>query len=121
MSVPSLFAPNVISTPDSGEAFGTLTPDGREFYFTKHHDFARHHIMVSRLAQGQWSQPALVPISGVYNDREPRLSPDGRRPYFSSNRLLTSGDSARAAISISGSVTVSRMEGGAPHDTSTAP
>src|SRR5205085_2008803 len=27
MSVPSLFAPNVISTPDSGEAFGTLPPD----------------------------------------------------------------------------------------------
>src|SRR5205814_9747366 len=74
MSVPSLFAPNVVSTPDSGEAFGTLTPDGREFYFTKHHDFARHHIMVSRLAQGQWSQPELVPISGVYNDREPRLT-----------------------------------------------
>src|SRR5205823_4153818 len=59
MSVPSLFAPNVVSTRDSGEAFGTLTPDGREFYFTKHHDFARHHIMVSRLAQGQWSQPEL--------------------------------------------------------------
>ena len=95
MSVPSLFAPNVISTPDSGEAFGTLTPDGREFYFTKHHDFARHHIMVSRLAQGPWSQPELVPISGVYNDREPRLSPDGKRLYFSSNRPPTPGDTAR--------------------------
>ena len=95
MSVPSLFAPNVVSTPDSGEAFGTLTPDGREFYFTKHHDFARHHIMVSRLAQGEWSQPELVPISGVYNDREPRLSPDGKRLYFSSNRPITPGDTAR--------------------------
>ena len=92
---PSLFAPGIVSTPDSGEAFGTLTPDGREFYFTKHHNFARHHIMVARLVQGQWTQPQLVPISGVYNDREPRLSPDGKRLYFSSNRPITAGDTAR--------------------------
>lgn len=95
VSVPALFAPNIVSTPDSGEAFGTLTPDGHEFYFTKHHDFARHHIMVTRLVKGEWSKPELVPISGVYNDREPRLSPDGKRLYFSSNRPLTAGDTTR--------------------------
>ena len=94
-TAPSLFAPGIVSTPDSGEAFGTLTPDGREFYFTRHHDFARHHIMVTRLVQGQWTRPELVPISGNYNDREPRLSPDGRRLYFSSNRPIASGDTAR--------------------------
>src|SRR3954454_89185 len=87
---PSLFSPGIVSTPDSGEAFGTLTPDGREFYFTRHHNFARHHIMVTRLVQGQWTRPELVPISGVYNDREPRLSPDGKRLYFSSNRPIDS-------------------------------
>jgi WD40 repeat protein len=92
---PSLFAPGIVSTPDSGEAFGTLTPDGREFYFTKHHNFARHHIMVTRLVQGQWTRPELVPISGLYNDREPRLSPDGKRLYFSSNRHSSAGDTAQ--------------------------
>jgi hypothetical protein len=92
---PSLFAPGIVSTPDSGEAFGTLTPDGREFYFTRHHNFARHHVMVTRLVNGQWTRPELVPISGVYNDREPRLSPDGSRLYFSSNRPIASGDTAR--------------------------
>lgn len=92
---PSLFAPGIVSTADSGEAFGTLTPDGREFYFTKHHNFARHHIMVTRLVNGAWTRPELVPISGSYNDREPRLSPDGRRLYFSSNRPVTPGDTAR--------------------------
>ena len=94
-SAPILFAPGVVSTPDSGEAFGTLTPDGREFYFTKHHNFARHHIMVTRFALGQWTLPELVPISGTYNDREPRLSPDGKRLYFSSNRPITAGDTGR--------------------------
>lgn len=95
IGVPTLFAPGIVSTPDSGEAFGTFTPDGREFYFTKHHEFARHHIMVTRLVKGEWTKPELVPISGVYNDREPRLSPDGRRLYFSSNRPLTARDTAR--------------------------
>lgn len=92
---PSLFAPGVVSTPDSGEAFGTLTPNGREFYFTKHQNFARHHIMVTRFALGQWTLPELVPISGTYNDREPRLSLDGKRLYFSSNRPITAADTAR--------------------------
>lgn len=92
----SLFAPGIISRPDSAEAFGSLTPDGKEFYFTIHRaDFSRHRIVVARRATGGWSAPETLPISGVYNDREPKLSPDGRRLYFSSNRPLAAGDTTR--------------------------
>jgi len=57
----SIFGPGVISTPDSGEAFGSQTPDGKEFYFTIHRpDFSRHRIVVSRLTSAGWSAPQTL-------------------------------------------------------------
>jgi len=92
----SIFGSGVISTPDSDEAFGSMTPDGKEFYFTIHRpDFSRHRIVVSRLTNAGWSAPQTLSISGTYNDREPKLSPDGKRLYFSSNRPVTAGDTTR--------------------------
>jgi hypothetical protein len=87
------FLPGVVTRPDSGEAFGTFTPDGRVFIYTKHQgNFARHRIMMTRQDSGRWSPPVTLPFSGQYNDREPKLSPDGRRLYFSSNRPRNPGD-----------------------------
>jgi hypothetical protein len=88
------FARGVVST-DSGESFASLSPDGRELYFTAHRsDWSRHRIMVSRFDGTRWSAPAPLPFSGTYNDREPKLTPDGRRLFFSSNRP-TGADTAR--------------------------
>jgi len=91
-ATPELFAPGVISKPDTYESFGSLSPDGREFYFTAHQpNFSQHHIVVSRLIDGRWSTPEPTPFSTTWNDREPKLSPDGRRLYFSSNRPTDAG------------------------------
>jgi hypothetical protein len=96
MQSPELFSPGVITKPDSQEAFGSLSPNGREFFFTIHRpDFSRHRIMVSRFDGTRWSAPSALPFSGQYNDREPRLTPDGRRLFFSSNRPLEAGDTTR--------------------------
>jgi hypothetical protein len=96
MQSPELFGPGVITKPDSEEAFGSLSPNGREFYFTIHRpDFSRHRIMVSRFDGNRWSAPSALPFSGQYNDREPRLAPDGRRLFFSSNRPVQAGDTTR--------------------------
>ncbi|MEJ7813088.1 MAG: hypothetical protein WKG32_21940 [Gemmatimonadaceae bacterium] len=85
------FAPSVIST-DSGESFGSLSPDGRELYFTRHTpNWARHTIVVSRFDGARWQAPEAVPFSGEYSDREPNLSPDGRQLFFSSNRPAVQG------------------------------
>ena len=82
-----------VSTPDSSESFGSLTPDGSEFYYTIHRpNFSRHRIVVSRALTRGWSAPSTMPFSGQYNDREPKLSPDGRRLFFSSNRPTGGGD-----------------------------
>lgn len=88
--------PGVVSLPDSGESFGTLAPDRSEFIYTIHRtDFSHHRIVSIRWADGQWSPPTTLPFSGTYNDREPKLSPDGQRLYFSSNRPVERGDTAR--------------------------
>ncbi len=88
-----IFAKGQISRPDSGESFGTLSPNGREFFYTIHtKDWSKHRIVVSRLENGKWSPPATLPFSGTYNDREPKLTPDGKRMYFSSNRPARPGD-----------------------------
>jgi hypothetical protein len=90
------FLPGIVTKPDSGEAFGTFTPDGRTFIYTKHQgNFAKHRIMMTRLDSGRWSPPVTLPFSGQYNDREPKLSPDGRRLYFSSNRPRSAGEAER--------------------------
>jgi Putative lumazine-binding/WD40-like Beta Propeller Repeat len=96
MQAPELFGAGVITKPDSEKAFGSFSPDGREFYFTLHRpDFSRHRIMMSRLEGDRWSAPRPLPFSGQYNDREPKLSPDGRRLFFSSNRPTQPGDTVR--------------------------
>jgi len=90
------FLPGIAATAEAGEAFGTFSPDGREFIFTIHPgDFSKHRMVITRSENGSWSRPATLPFSGTFNDREPKLSPDGRRLYFSSNRPRTPGDTAR--------------------------
>lgn len=88
----AVFGPGTISLPDRYESFGSISADGTEFYFTTHQpDFSRHRIVVSRLVNGAWSAPEVLPFSGTWNDREPKLSPDGRRLYFSSSRPIDPG------------------------------
>jgi Tol biopolymer transport system component len=117
-----LFANGQISRPDSGESFGSLSPNGREFFYTIHRpDWSRHRIVVAQLDGAKWSAPATLPFSGTYNDREPKLSSDGRRLYFSSNRPLQSGDTTRRRDLISGWPSATLRASGALRDTSTRP
>ena len=89
------FLLGAMSRPDSGQSFGTLSPNGKEFYYTVHAtDWRAHRIVVSRLDGGRWSAPVTLPFSGSWNDREPKLTVDGRRLYFSSNRPVQPGDAA---------------------------
>ncbi|MHC5108964.1 MAG: hypothetical protein ACYTHJ_03685 [Planctomycetota bacterium] len=80
---PQLFAPGLVNT-DAIELNGVLSPDGREFFFTRIVDgeFTMHRRV---LEHGQWSKPQ--PVS-VYDDDEKAIavdmsySPDGRMLYF---------------------------------------
>ena len=80
---PQLFAPGVVNT-DAIELNGVLSPDGREFFFTRIVDgvFTMHRRV---LEHGKWSEPR--PLS-VYEGGEKATavdmtySPDGRMLYF---------------------------------------
>jgi hypothetical protein len=92
-----LFAEGTISTPGF-ETSGTFSKDRREFYFTKGApDFGEcfFTIVVSRYADGRWSEPEIAPFSGQYDDTSPFLSPDGSKLVFSSNRPVNGVGKAR--------------------------
>jgi hypothetical protein len=90
-----VFAPGIISTGLYTRDVA-ITPDGKEFYFSVvlgNHDYFA--IMVSKLVDGQWTEPAIAPFSGQYKDLEPAISPDGQQFFFFSYRPREAGGEVR--------------------------
>jgi hypothetical protein len=48
----------------------------------------RSWILHTKEVDGQWTEPAVASFSGVYNDYDLTMSPDGNRVYFTSNRPI---------------------------------
>jgi Tol biopolymer transport system component len=88
-SGPEVFAPGVISSAahDSAPAF---TPDGKTVYFSRSNT-KLSMILVSHLVKERWTTPAVAPFSGVWNDMEPSMAPDGKFLIFVSSRPTTAG------------------------------
>jgi hypothetical protein len=81
-ATPQVFAPGFISTP-AHEFSCSFTPDGTEFYFTrKDPEQGIALIMVTRSVEGTWTEPEVVPFVQNRMSFEPRVTPDGRRLYF---------------------------------------
>lgn len=88
---PVLFAPGVLSGPvnDAAPAF---MPDGKTVYFHRGGPGLETCIFVSRSSgEGKWGEPRVAVFSGVWQDIEPAIAPDGSYMIFSSNRPVTSG------------------------------
>jgi hypothetical protein len=85
---PVLFAPGIISTKKYFEISCTLTPDGKEFYFTRRGgEFGdTNTILVAKLVNGTWTKPTVASFSGTHFDYEPHISPDGNKLYFGTDR-----------------------------------
>ncbi len=84
--VAEMIGEGVVSTPDD-EFGGTLAPDGKTLYFDK--TVPAHYLYVlceSKLVNGKWSKPEVLPFSGLYRDSDPVLSPDGETMFFASDR-----------------------------------
>jgi WD40 repeat protein len=83
---PELFAEGIINT--AADEYGpSLSPDGKTLYFTRRVSRqGPEYIYISRLENGQWSNPVIAPFSGKYFDKEPFLSPDGSKLFFASLR-----------------------------------
>lgn len=52
-------------------------------------------IMTSRRRPRGWGEPKVAPFSGIHNDMDPHVSPDGRLLVFSSERPRPDGRSAK--------------------------
>ena len=86
-SAPRLFAEGIVNT--SADEYGpAFTPDGRTVYFARRSaDRKMEHIYFSRFdAAGRWGEPQVAPFSGKYFDKEPFITPDGSKLFFSSTR-----------------------------------
>ena len=84
---PEVFAPGIVST-GVHEFSCSFTPDGKEFYFTRRDSSEATYIMVTRLDKGRWTKPEIVPFIEQTMAFEPRVTPDGKRLYFTMAKPL---------------------------------
>lgn len=89
---PEIFAPATVSGPNH-EAAPVFDNDGTTLYFQRS-SVAGGTILVTHKRAGGWSSPQIAPFSGVWDDIEPAMAPDGSFMVFISNRPPTAGGSA---------------------------
>ena len=85
---PEVFAPGIIST-EAHEFSCSFTPDGNEFYFTRKDPATETPlIMVTKLVDGAWTKPEVVPFVENTQSFEPRVTADGKRLYFTFLKVI---------------------------------
>src|ERR1700760_505018 len=95
---PEIVGAGVISTEDD-EFGGGITPDGKTLIFCR--SAAPHYLYVmagSKLVDGKWSDPEMLPFSGQYRDTDPVIAPDGNSILFASDRPIGGKDLHRWSI-----------------------
>lgn len=91
---PTIFGENIIST-QFYERDITISPQSDEIIFTRGDYKQNYRCLVSiKMCNGQWGEPEILNISGMYQDIEPFFSKMGNRLYFASNRPIY-GDNSR--------------------------
>ncbi len=93
--VPEIFAPGIINTNDKNHSSITISPDGKEMYwslFSNISGIREERIWYMRSENGIWTKPQVAPFSGEYRDGQPSFSPDGSKLFFSSLRPLDRND-----------------------------
>ena len=89
---PELFEPGLFNT-EADEYGPAFTPDGRTYFFTKRVNRRdSEFIHVSQQVNGKWTSPQIAPFSGKYFDKEPFISPDGKRLFFASLRPVNGAE-----------------------------
>jgi hypothetical protein len=86
--MPELFAPGIVATGMYTRDIA-MTPDGEEIYYcVSIGGFTYATILYTRLINGHWSKPEVVPHMENPNEMnfEPCISHDGKNFYFLSNR-----------------------------------
>ena len=96
---PQVFAPGVISLPESNDEYLSLSPNGEHAVFTRR-EGRTTHLWESRLTDAGWIEPELVSFSGDFNDNRGTFSPDGSQLFFASDRPSTVGTDPSQSLEI---------------------
>jgi len=95
---PELFAPGIVSSRFGMHCPATFSPDGREAYWNlmvepRTPGYSISRLLFSRLQDGRWTFPQVAPFTGEGKDADvPFFTPDGKRFYFMSRRLMPGAD-----------------------------
>jgi hypothetical protein len=92
---PAVFAAGVISA-NNNEFNLAEYPGGEEIYYVQLVDAGNQRIgkiVCTKIVNGYWTEPKVVPFSGVYSDAYIAIHPDGSRLYFQSNRPVNHSES----------------------------
>jgi hypothetical protein len=89
------FAPGIV--PRNMFNSVTVSPDGKEIYWG-----ASNGILFTKLVNGYWTTPTIVPVSGKserkFCDDAPVISPDNTKLFFISRRRTNSDNSEKVRI-----------------------
>jgi len=81
---PEVFAPGIVSTPNSREFSGTFSTDGKEYYFFR---FADKPVMMECKENKEgWSAPQPAFFNTEHINYEPHIAYDGKIFFFCSSR-----------------------------------
>lgn len=79
---PQVFAPGLVSSSGMREYNGVFSPGMDEYYFYHFSDTVRPVLLVTRLLDGTWTEPAPLPELAGMDASEPFITMDGQRLYF---------------------------------------
>ncbi len=83
-----VFAPNFISIDSVYAQTCTISPNGKEFYFTvTNNRWDYFEIRYSNYVNGKWTIPARADFLGTKDNMEPFFSLDGKGIYFNSGDI----------------------------------
>lgn len=86
-----VFAPGVISSPDSSESSPSVTADGRTMVFTRYANYGEQVPYMATHASGEWRVERLSFAEVVYNLA---ISPDGEMIVYATPRARDGDDEA---------------------------
>jgi hypothetical protein len=88
VSMPQIFAKDIISTPSKDDWSFAFTPDGHTIYIQQG-DLSSYKIFISHYENGKWSSPTLSEFSSKEassNEGDIFIAPDGSKIFYASDK-----------------------------------
>jgi hypothetical protein len=88
-TTPEIFAPGIVTYSSFNHASPAIFTDCKEIYWTSKD---REAILVSKLNNGNWSDPVVLSVLNGFRADCPVISPDGKKMLFNSSHPIDKND-----------------------------